>query len=448
MDQMRNGLEILKASGDCDNLNAATIEDVLKDIEMTKREKIINQHKTLFTVWEGKNGMWYTYFPDDSKPHGRRQVKAVTEEKLHNKIVDFYQKKESSSENSTITLRDFYPLWLKFKALHTNASTYIRKIDADWNRYYQTALIVDVPLKKLTYQQLDAWANGMVKTEQLTKKQYYNMSVIMRQALAYAVDCKILKENPFEQVHVSTKLFKTVKKPQDQTQVFLVEEQPLIVSKAFEDYEKHDNTAPLAIVLCFEIGCRIGEIVAIKFSDIDEELKNHIHIQRMDVRDFQYNDDGTWTQLPNKVVEHTKSEEGNRNTYLSVEARRILGLIKEWNMSHGFSDSEYIFIDRNGERINERALDYRLRKYCTQIGISPKSMHKIRKSYISTLIDSNIVNLNTIRSMVGHANEQTTLKNYCFNRKSDIQTERDIETALTRNYQPENSGNQGQSKIS
>ena len=44
MDQMRNGLEILKASGDCDNLNAATIEDVLKDIEMTK-EKIKDHEK-------------------------------------------------------------------------------------------------------------------------------------------------------------------------------------------------------------------------------------------------------------------------------------------------------------------------------------------------------------------------------------------------------------------
>ncbi|NLJ96469.1 MAG: tyrosine-type recombinase/integrase [Clostridiales bacterium] len=97
---------------------------------------------------------------------------------------------------------------------------------------------------------------------------------------------------------------------------------------------------------------------------------------------------------------------------------------------HGFGDSEYIFLGKDGNRIHSRALDTRIRKYCTHIGIDEKSMHKIRKTYISTLVDSNLININTIREMVGHEDERTTLKNYTFNRKSDVQTQENMETAL------------------
>ena len=57
-------------------------------------------------------------------------------------------------------------------------------------------------------------------------------------------------------------------------------------------------------------------------------------------------------------------------------------------------------------------------------------MHKIRKTYISTLIDNENININYIRQMVGHADERTTYSNYCFNRKPKDMTENEMEKAL------------------
>ncbi len=59
-----------------------------------------------------------------------------------------------------------------------------------------------------------------------------------------------------------------------------------------------------------------------------------------------------------------------------------------------------------------------------------KGMHKIRKTYISTLVDSSLININTIREMVGHEDERTTLHKYTFNRASDLQTQANMEKAL------------------
>lgn len=49
---------------------------------------------------------------------------------------------------------------------------------------------------------LDELAHSLIKEYSMTKKQYYNCTVIMRQALQYAVDLKIILENPMMKVHI------------------------------------------------------------------------------------------------------------------------------------------------------------------------------------------------------------------------------------------------------
>ena len=64
------------------------------------------------------------------------------------------------------------------------------------------------------------------------------------------------------------------------------------------------------------------------------------------------------------------------------------------------------------------------------MGIIQKSSHKARKTYISCLIDGR-VNINTVREMVGHADEKTTLRNYVFDRSTDAEKLHKIEAALS-----------------
>ncbi len=61
-----------------------------------------------------------------------------------------------------------------------------------------------------------------------------------------------------------------------------------------------------------------------------------------------------------------------------------------------------------------------------------KTSHKIRKTYISTLIDSGL-NIDAIRRFAGHSDERTTYGNYCYNRMTDKQTEEIVENLLRMN---------------
>lgn len=408
-----------------------SLEDVLELQNKMRDIEIIQKHiKEFSTVWQGNNGRWYTYLPDESKKSNRKLIAKSTEEKVNKEVVAYYRKQSKAQIERQVTLSLIYPAWLEYKELHSEASSYIRRINNDWQKYYVGTSIIDKPLVSLDKVTLDEWAHELIRKHSLTKVQYYNITVIMRQALKYAVEKGILKDNPFAGVKVNKKLFKAVKKKSDATQVFLVDEQPKIEAEALQDFAENGYTACLGIILCFQLGARLGEMVALKWSDIGEEKPNHIHIQRMERKVHSKLQDETWKCIGYEVVEHAKSEAGDRNTYLPKKARDILQTIKEWNVEHGFGDSEYIFLGKDGNRIHSRALDTRIRKYCTHIGIDEKSMHKIRKTYISTLVDSNLININTIREMVGHEDERTTLKNYTFNRKSDEQTQANMETAL------------------
>ena len=155
----------------------------------------------------------------------------------------------------------------------------------------------------------------------------------------------------------------------------------------------------------------------------------------MEVRVEKQKEDRTWDKSELIVVDHTKSDAGSREVFLTEEARHILKEVQESNARNGLN-SEYIFIDKNGQRISKNKISKYLDRLCKSIGLPPKSPHKARKTYISTLIDAG-VNINTIRKQAGHANELTTYKNYCFDRMVDTQKEELLEKALSRKYNNE-----------
>ncbi len=408
----------------CSNID---LDEVLENIDSMTNKKILEQHA--YAVTENKDGRFSTYVKDTTKPDKRRKIVKASKELLEKEIIKFYRDREKEKSKDKICLKTFYAEWLEYKSLHTNSSSYIKTIDELWKRHYIHDGIIEIPFSRLDKYTLDKWAHTLIKNCKMTKKQYYNMAVIMRQALELAVDKDIIPENPFSKVKIDTKLFTPVKKKANETQVYLLDEQPLVEKEAYADFAKTDASASLAIPFAFQTGLRISEIVALKWTDIGEEKENCIHVQRMETKEYDRLADGSWSKEKCAVTKRTKSCAGNRNVYLTSTAREILNQAKASNAENGYENSEYIFLS-HGERVTARLLNTILRRCCRNAGISEKGMHKIRKTYISTLIDSEDININFIREQVGHTDERTTYGNYCFNRKSAVQTAQAMEKAL------------------
>lgn len=309
-----------------------------------------------------------------------------------------------------------YPEWKEFKAIHT-AETYATRLESDWKKYYANSQLVDKRIRDLTRVELDEWIHKLIREHNMTKTMYYNVSLIIRQCLDYAVESGIIEENVFRKVKVDSKrMFRKVCKKKDSTQVYAKDEVLLIFGEAWKDFRNSKRLvyrlAPLAVMFQFLTGLRIGELCAVKFADIEN---GYLNVSRMLQRDRD------------KVVEHTKSY-SDRAVLLPQTALEIINTAKAYQDEHNCK-SEFVF-STTKHPLSYREVNLLLRRYCKRLDILYRSSHKSRKTYISSLIDAGI-NINSVRSYAGHADERTTYSCYCYDRTPERFKKEQLERALS-----------------
>ena len=419
--------EQLKSGIDNGTIN---YDDVLKNNEDMERKRILEQHP--YRIWEASDGRWKTYLPDTTKKGGRVLKAKANREAIEQLIVADYKKKEIADESKTLTIKDLYLQWIEYKSIKAKSSGYMKRINADWKKYYEPDKeLINQKIVDINVITLDEWVHSIVKKYKMTKKMYFNMAIILRQSFEYAKKKGYIDYNPFPDIDFNTKLLVRSKKKESSTQVYSTDEQKKITDYMLSRFNNdHSDTSALAVILTFETGVRTGELLALKSTDIKG---NRMQIQRQEVREYERIDGDSFDMKVKgfETVDYTKTDDGFREIYLTEKAREIIKMITDSNEKRNVYDDDYIFINKLGKRTNQRSVQSRVEKGCRAIGIPTKTMHKIRKTQISTLIDGG-VNIDEIRRQSGHADERTTYNNYCFNRYSDEQTEQQIESAMRR----------------
>lgn len=397
-------------------------DDVQKLMLEEERKEILKHHP--YKIFIGSDGRVKTYLPDPTKKSGRKLIAKKTLEKIEDAIIDNYHC-TNTNKDKKITLRTIYPEWLDYKSTQTDSTSYVQRIHCDWRKYYEGTELIDKPIEELTYLYLNKWAYNLIKRNNLTKNQYYNITVIVRQCLDYCTEPEIgiIEKNPFERVKFKGKMFRKRQQPASATQVFSDDEKQKIISLALNKYNRNPKyTTALAIVLNFTLGLRLGELCALKKSDIEGR---HIKIQRSSIKDYEVvlSDEIQLRGNGNRIIDHVKSPAGERTLYLTDAALKVIELVEESNERYGYYDDGFLFISCNNKRIAPSTISNYLWKLCKEVGIDvPKGNHKIRKTFISSLFDARI-NINTIREIAGHESEQTSLRNYCFDRSEKTTTE-------------------------
>ena len=195
------------------------------------------------------------------------------------------------------------------------------------------------------------------------------------------------------------KTFRKVIKEDDE-EVFNDEE----VSKLLEYLTAIPDILNLGIILMFCTGVRVGELVALKWCDVTD---NTIKIRRTEIT--YKNNVG---ETINEIRDYPKTEAGIRTVFVPAEFTNIIKRLKLLSGSQ-----EYIFWKDNHI---VKAMQIRKRLYlaCKKTGVRKKSPHKLRKTYVSILLD-NGVDKRLVQDVAGHAQIATSERNYHRNRKSD-----------------------------
>ena len=400
-----------------ENNGIIDLRDVEDNMRKARKEKILKEHP--YKIYQGKDGRWRTYLPDDSKSEGRRLIVKTKLEELETLLCQHYESIRADKFKDVCTLENLYPAWIEYKSVHVCETTVIR-IKKDWRKYYENAAIVKKPIRKITKLEIDTWVHKMIREHEMNAHKYGNFSVILRQMLEFAVDSEIIEKNLFLDVRINRRrvLVPEVKKP-DHTQVFTKSEENMLIERAWKAFNKRENYkqwyVPLAVIFLFYTGLRIGEISALKFEDI---AGNSMLVNRL-------------VRFPTgEIVDHTKGTYGSRTVPLIPQAAEIIDLIRTHRQEKGLDIDGFIFCPNEKPVSTYNAIERALKKYCRDLGIEERSPHKERKTFTSALI-SNGVSINTARQLAGHVDERTTLNNYCYDRSEDDEKLAQITYALT-----------------
>ena len=150
-----------------------------------------------------------------------------------------------------------------------------------------------------------------------------------------------------------------------------------------------------AFLLCS--GLRVGELIALEWSDIDFK-KRIIHIEKSDYRG---------------KIQTPKTDNSKRVIPMSNEMYHIL----QQNFAVG---SKNCFRNSLGKSISYRSMLTAWHRFCENIGLPPWGLHVLRHTYATNALAAGI-NIKVLSELLGHKSITITLNIYCDVREEEKQ---------------------------
>lgn len=155
--------------------------------------------------------------------------------------------------------------------------------------------------------------------------------------------------------------------------------------------------------LILQTGLRVGELIALKWSDID--FKN----KKMRVQRSAYNLCGQGL-----VLGEPKTESGFREIPLTTESIKILKAQKEKNSTNKIipiQNLDFVFINSKGKLNQSSAYNIGIRIICDREEMQRFSVHVLRHTFATRCIESGM-RPKTLQSILGHSNIEMTMNRY------------------------------------
>lgn len=381
--------------------------------EMEKRKEILQKHP--YKIWQGKNGKWYTYLDE----RGKKRLKKRTSQKAVEDCIYKAWKEEAFGE----TIRDVFTEWndrrLEMKKIAP--STHLR-FKYEFNKFYS-----EFGNRKIRFTQESEFEDFLERTiaeYDLTAKRFANLKTMTRGFLKRARKRGIINwkvDYLISDLDVSDRDFRQIIK-EDWQEVYDEDETRIMM-----DYLQNNiDEKNIGILLMFITGLRIGEVVALKKKDISEKTLFVCKTETM------WKQDGKWIYT---VKDYPKTPAGVRTVVVPESYEWVLKKIKLLNPFN-----EWAFVNK-GERMKACQMKKRLEVICKTLGIRLRSAHKIRKTYVSILLDEH-VDARFVLEQVGHADISTSERNYHRNRKTIARKQEILGSIEELNYL----GNKGNAK--
>lgn len=348
----------------------------------------------------------------------RKSFYGSSKAEVKSKAREYLTKLENGyREPERITLSDYVEYWMKTYKLNKVEPT-------SYSRMYRTYIshikptIGDKMIGEVTtsvvQNLIDEYANpSNSDVKPLARSGLKKILHLLSPAFAMAVQEKIVAENPCDNVIIPKEsCVSKAKKEQwalDDTQIEQFKESALSRYKSTGEYCSRDA---IVLLLMLNTGTRVGEMQALKWSDIDEHRKS-IRVSRTvqsNIRDWSPTAE---KKIQTRIKASPKTASGNRVIPINDTIATYLEILRGYDERHGIQ-SEYVACTNIGTMTNTRNLQRSLDRVSKRMELPPEhklTLHTLRHTFGSVLL-RNGVNIAVISRLMGHANINVTLQNY------------------------------------
>ena len=341
-------------------------------------------------ITQQKNGLYNAGFVDKL---GKRRVKRFKKLQECRKWLDeakYIDEHSSITEANAMMVDAWFEYWISIKEKTVRPNTvrnYRERYHRNISKVIGKMLLIDV--KPIHCQKifLDMADEGYKTTT------IYQTRIALYNMLDFAKENDVIINNPCK---------KSVKsdmgQPSDKKEALTIDVQRKFLEAARD--QSYENQYRFVL----QTGLRTGELVGLKWDDIDFKNKT-LTISR--TMEYRYKV-GEWRIGP------PKSGSGYRTVPLTDEAIRILKAQKEKNSKIKVIPMEWadqVFLCRKGEPVKNSTYDTALFKICDKVGIKRFSMHVLRHTFATRCIEAGMMP-KTLQKILGHSNIGITMNLY------------------------------------
>lgn len=384
-------------------MNISDMLDNWNMISQMLREKYLANHTVPITQGNGKDRRWTTRVPDSTKKDGRRIIRKATKEEVENEVIQFYMslEKRVPKIDSSVTISAYFLHWIEYKKNNkTLASETFRRYNNDYRRFIKNSDFGQMQVVKVDYIDIEQFLTFQIERLNLKRKAVVTLAGYLKGLFSLAFRERLLSESPYLRVDLQNNVFPFCNRSEkaDHERILSNEE---IVSLSNRIHE-HQSDYPLympdwAIEICMWTGLRVGEVVALRWNDIDS---GEFHITHSEHRIL--NEDGPDIY----VIGDTKNHK-DRRVPIGKELSKILAKIHQLQVDNGIK-SEYIIANMKG-RLNAPSVSNAAYRRGIEAGITSCSIHAIRRT-VSSLLNK-VYDRATVSHIMGHT-EEVNQKHY------------------------------------
>jgi len=268
-------------------------------------------------------------------------------------------------EKQNITLDDLFLIWNEERRQDSDLA--LDTVDKDlklYRKYLQGSSLSKKKMKTISIDDLHFFFKEITTGRKMSKSGFNNLKSMLNLLFDFGVqEYRVIEHNIARELKANQ--YKFAPKSNKINDVFTTEE----IKRLWKYMIEKDTVYSLACALSFNLGCRIGELKALRWTDIDWDRQT-IYIHSEVVTTGRYANQ-------QEVKTHTKSglTEGAREIPLFADGLFTLQRIKDKKCGN----EEFLFLGKTGKFLLTQEFNDTLKEACTSLGISYLSSHKARK---------------------------------------------------------------------